>query len=573
MMQSTNDVNELFARIHGYYAAMKSGELTEEQHAEFEALICNNPTACEQYIWYMAVTSDLRAVSGQAVLKSDEDLQIAKAFYSAAVAREDLEPAPLIETEEPARHRDATASPFVTAVLGNPLAYFSSGWPVAYLIATAIFAVGALIGGRTYVSRPVLVAVPSDPRPASLDPRLAAVGQITRSVDCRWADTMKPSVSRNVAMGQELSLVSGVIEITYTTGAKVILQSPVTYRVDGSNSGYLLIGRLTGKVESEEAKGFAIRTPTAVVTDLGTEFGVSVADDGASEVHVLRGSVEARLVGSDVKSRGHITLDAGDAVRIGHGMPAPQKVTANAALFTREMETPSQSFSDLIVAEDFAYPVGPIGGAKGGTAGVGSSWIGAWFRNGRVAGGELLPEESTVASRMFRPAIGGSASRPIYFAVRLRKTGTTEKYVICLQLTPSVNGGTDYYEDATIGLVNDHFRVILSGGDLDHVRYEDFGTYTPGQDVLIVAKLEFNVDGDKERLRAWINPTGRETADTVSPVIQEDLRWTYPRCIHLRNWTGPDGTCFVEDVRVGYSWEAVIGKNHPPVHKEQLEAK
>ena len=38
------------------------------------------------------------------------------------------------------------------------------------------------------------------------------------------------------------------MEITYNTGAKVILQGPVTYEVE-SNGGYLSLGKLTGKLE------------------------------------------------------------------------------------------------------------------------------------------------------------------------------------------------------------------------------------------------------------------------------------------------------------------------------------
>ena len=38
------------------------------------------------------------------------------------------------------------------------------------------------------------------------------------------------------------------MEITYDTGAKVILQGPATYEVE-SNGGFLLVGKLTGKLE------------------------------------------------------------------------------------------------------------------------------------------------------------------------------------------------------------------------------------------------------------------------------------------------------------------------------------
>ena len=40
------------------------------------------------------------------------------------------------------------------------------------------------------------------------------------------------------------------MEITYDTGAKVILQGPVTYEVE-SDGGYLSVGKLTARLEKK----------------------------------------------------------------------------------------------------------------------------------------------------------------------------------------------------------------------------------------------------------------------------------------------------------------------------------
>ena len=41
---------------------------------------------------------------------------------------------------------------------------------------------------------------------------------------------------------------------------------------------------------------FAVRTPTATVTDLGTEFGVEVSKEGHTISHVFRGVVRVQVV-------------------------------------------------------------------------------------------------------------------------------------------------------------------------------------------------------------------------------------------------------------------------------------
>ena len=150
------------------------------------------------------------------------------------------------------------------------------------------------------------------------------VGHITALADCQWSkqgsgvrgpgsgisktQDLRP---KTVYLGDRFAVASGLMEITYDTGAKVILEGPCTYEIDSVRGGYLAIGRLTAKVEKNAEGGrrraentnpqslipnplFAVRTPTAIVTDLGTEFGVEVEESGATRSHVFQGSVELR---------------------------------------------------------------------------------------------------------------------------------------------------------------------------------------------------------------------------------------------------------------------------------------
>ena len=120
------------------------------------------------------------------------------------------------------------------------------------------------------------------------------------------------------------------MEITYDTGAKVILQGPVTYEVESGSGGFLSVGKLTARVEKEVASGsgqgivnlqisksqipnsslstlhsplFTIKTPTATVTDLGTEFGVEVSKEGQTTSHVFRGLVRLQVASADGKRK------------------------------------------------------------------------------------------------------------------------------------------------------------------------------------------------------------------------------------------------------------------------------
>ena len=117
--------------------------------------------------------------------------------------------------------------------------------------------------------------------------------------------------------------------MTYDTGAKVVLQGPVTYDVESAAGGYLVVGKLTARL-AENAKPqavdlksslsttrsplFTIKTPTAIVTDLGTEFGVEVREDGNTVSHVFQGVVEVCKVAANGKPEQPIRLVASESV-------------------------------------------------------------------------------------------------------------------------------------------------------------------------------------------------------------------------------------------------------------------
>ena len=64
-----------------------------------------------------------------------------------------------------------------------------------------------------------------------------------------------PNPQSLVSLGDKFALASGLMEITYDTGAKVILQGPVTYEVESASGGFLSLGKLTARLEKKVASG------------------------------------------------------------------------------------------------------------------------------------------------------------------------------------------------------------------------------------------------------------------------------------------------------------------------------
>jgi hypothetical protein len=218
------------------------------------------------------------------------------------------------------------------------------------------------------------------------------IGRVTGMVDCVWeasgdgvhttdASNQEPEIGNRkstIHLGDRLAFKSGLLEITYDTGAKVILEGPAAYEVESSAGGYLSIGRLTARLEkrselrdqrSELAgqksesinhESFSVRTPTAVVTDLGTEFGVAVNEKGRTEVHVLQGLVETRRLGRLSTSVVVKRLHEGMAVQIGRENEPIETVRFAPRSFIRSLptrfETPAETaYMDAVLADK---PVG-----------------------------------------------------------------------------------------------------------------------------------------------------------------------------------------------------------------------
>jgi hypothetical protein len=267
-----------------------------------------------------------------------------------------------LRTEVPQSASNSRFPALFTNTIEGTVGYFSSGWPVAYLVATVIIGLGLLIGAFVRVSPPLQFARQTVPSPSTLAPMPSStmefVGRITGMLDCRWADPATEAISgAHVPLGRKYALESGLIEITYDSGARVILQGPVTYDVESKSGGYLSVGKLTARLEKKADYPlptthhplFTIRTPTAVVTDLGTEFGVEVHKDGYTASLVFRGSVKVQLSGTNaaqaektivLRENESFCTEKGDAAS-GPGV-VMRRDGVNPQAFVRRISTPAK---------------------------------------------------------------------------------------------------------------------------------------------------------------------------------------------------------------------------------------
>jgi hypothetical protein len=178
----------------------------------------------------------------------------------------------------------------------------------------------------------------------------AAVAMLTRTVDADWGNA--PVREGSALEPGWLRLKSGLAQVVFYSGARVVIEGPAELRLISQNEAACPHGRLLAQVPLP-ALGFRVRTDQLDVVDLGTEFAID-ATRSRTEVHVFKGKVEARV---DNAAKQH--LDEGEAAVAGNNSP-PSRMLAKASAFKSLFEFQQRS----LASEAFRYEQWQLANAK-----------------------------------------------------------------------------------------------------------------------------------------------------------------------------------------------------------------
>ena len=389
MTLSAKELREL----RGLTVKLHEGQLSDEEGCRLKSQLADSEESRRIFSAYTAMVALLEV---ELPTLNNEDSNI-----SAENIESELPPSLDLNAQDSTVDVSPHTGLFFTA-FQNTVGFFSQEIPFALLIATVLTGLGLWGASLVYVSRPEQMArrgsSSSLPSQTATDPFQNAVGRITAMVDCRWATKglgiRDWGLETAVSLGDKFTLTSGLMEITYDTGAKVILQGPVMYEVDSRDGGFLSVGRLTARLEkkqsaisgqqSEPAASmanhkseiinqkslasspqplapnsnpqsvipnpplstlhsplFTIKTPTATVTDLGTEFGVEVLPSGVTSSYVFQGIIEMQPTTKNSASV-RLTADESAQVDVGDGGKGVivRRIKADSTLFVRSEQLP-----------------------------------------------------------------------------------------------------------------------------------------------------------------------------------------------------------------------------------------
>lgn len=216
--------------------AHRDGGLTVGQHARLKELLTNDPAARRDFV---------------------REQMLEAAFELETPGNLDVPPLP----------RPAPRRFLVAQVLR---------WAAA---AVVIFSVGLGLGGALNSG----VVTEEEP----LDDGIAL---LTQSADAVWKGHWQPREGSILSAGR-LELESGLAQIEFYSGARLILDGEVDLELVSANQAVCHSGRLRALVPPQ-ARGFSVMSPQFKLVDLGTEFGMEVAGNGGSKVQVFDGEVE-----------------------------------------------------------------------------------------------------------------------------------------------------------------------------------------------------------------------------------------------------------------------------------------
>jgi hypothetical protein len=190
----------------------------------------------------------------------------------------------------------------------------------------------------------------------SAAPTAHSVAFIADVHDVRWGrGPAAADVGDFLASGAQLEIRAGLVELTYLSGAKVVVEGPASFVVTGPASGRLDDGRIVAKTDhpahspaATKKSLFTVHTPRGVIDDLGTEFGVEVPREGDESVHVFEGLVDVRTASPGEKSArpasAAMRLSAGQAATVGMAAGV-QRLAASSTTgrFTRRLPEARQA--------------------------------------------------------------------------------------------------------------------------------------------------------------------------------------------------------------------------------------
>jgi len=175
---------------------------------------------------------------------------------------------------------------------------------------------------------------------------------LVSAVDAQWDEVDAPLHPGDALPEGQLRIGSGIAQLKLAGGVTMIVEGPAQFEVNSRTSVSLDSGKLSAVVP-HDIKGFTVKTASALIADLGTEFGVE-AEPARTYVEVFQGSVRAESVSTETGTVQQQILTAGEAAEVTATTVTMDQAGASPQHFVRSLtaSTAQLDVVDLICGGD-----------------------------------------------------------------------------------------------------------------------------------------------------------------------------------------------------------------------------
>lgn len=425
------------------------------------------------------------------------------------------------------------------------------------------------------------------------------VARVAATRNCRWRGAGGDlGFGADVAGGQMLELETGLAELTFAGGARLVLEGPAAFRISDAETVELYSGRVSAAIPAE-SDGFSVRTPRLVVEESGAQYGVIAGSTGGDEVHVFEGDVAAKAIDRNGRVTGVMNLVSFEAARFRTTSHRFARFNADDEGFVRSLETRDGPGEGLLAFDNFAYPTGPVAWQNGGFG-----WAGPWAdleapelsdgdltaaaTNG-VARGSITANDLVALGNRFvqtgnnnrvrrtlSTSLGGvfDAAGLVENADGLRLIGRSGS-TIYLSFLQRVSKTDDIFYGVELHRGDGNYNRVLCVGSGDdghgygvttkfqqegHSRFESLGE----EDVEVnhvVIRIEFG-ENDQDTATVYRNPVSLIDESACTPSATLHGKFAFDR-VSLGNFKGSK-VHEVDELRLGTDFGAVCGNLAPP---------
>ncbi|MCE2792811.1 MAG: hypothetical protein ACK493_06070 [Planctomycetota bacterium] len=547
-----------------------NGTLDERTAAELSRLLDRNPEAQRKYCAYLGIHSELDWSEGR----------------------------------------------FQTAKRGTPLSGLETppgNWLRNFGIWSLLLLSGVLLGGWSWEAWSSWQRSAATELAAGASLRgqqRAQVAMVSGMRNARWhargvVGGPSPGFLDPIYAGEVLWLDDGLVELSFESGAKVILEGPAQVQVHTELELELLRGRIT-LLAADCVEKFNVIRGEVALQPIAAEFGLVASGSESAELQVFDGEVVAQVSDSWKTGGGQTRFGAESVVAIDFAAQELSRVELSNTRFVQSLLPPTGPANGILAKEDFEYTAAPLSEQNGGFG-----WADGWqvlsaegndpLATNLVTSGSLryvgvsasgnhavLNGQFNRVRRLLSTSFGGVFDSAGYIedqdgARLIGREGKTV-YIAYLQRISQLNQGfygfelhrgdgnrnrvlcigngahlfwqpgppraPDRSKPATGWAVTSEFNgpeenSVLNLGDLGS---------EPDKVALVVIKLTFGPE-HRDELEVYVNPTSLSEEVKSEPVVRGLGNFAFDR-VGLANFDGRK-EFLVDHVRIGSSFAAV----------------